>query len=275
MTVVVGLGAMGAAVAACLVERGIGVVGVETDDERRTAFVEETRAPAVRSLSEVAWDTAHAAFVVVRTTDQAERVLAEIGAATSRTVPCFVLTTLDHAFAGRLGEMAAGGVRPIELPVSGGPGGARAGTLTTYAAGPLTDRDIAFLEAGIAATVIRFEAYGQPTLAKLVNNVTAAYNTWTLVEMLRLGAAHGLDVRALYEVLRASSGGSWMTEYFPDMQDDQMALLVKDVKLLAGAVGMLPSVRIDDDAQLIEGMATMRDRISGEADEAPPPVDQQ
>jgi 3-hydroxyisobutyrate dehydrogenase len=134
------------------------------------------------------------------------------------------------------------------LPVSGGEGGALRGTLTVMAAGPLTADDEKYLLSTLASHVVHFETFGDPTVAKLVNNVTAGYNARTYAEMLLLGNDLGLNPVKLAEVLETSSGGSWMGSAFTVLQDD---LLDKDVALLRDRLGALPDISLAADQDLV------------------------
>jgi 3-hydroxyisobutyrate dehydrogenase-like beta-hydroxyacid dehydrogenase len=130
----------------------------------------------------------------------------------------------------------------IELPVSGGELGAMAGTLTAMAAGPIEPRDEELLLGTIANELVRFDAYGEPTLAKLFNNVLAAYNATAYSRLLLLAREAGLEPAKLSRVIKLSSGGSWVADGFLELLDD---LLVKDVDLLRGALGSLPTIGLN------------------------------
>jgi 3-hydroxyisobutyrate dehydrogenase-like beta-hydroxyacid dehydrogenase len=127
-------------------------------------------------------------------------------------------------------------------------------------AGPLTDGDEAFLRASLAAHVVRFDSYGEPTKAKLLNNVTGAYNARALALMLTLADEQGVDVRRFYEVLLTSSGGSWMASGFMPLLDDMLA---KDVHLLRDELGGLPHVDLDSDADLVASLGQARALLAG------------
>src|SRR5699024_1662831 len=114
-------------------------------------------------------------FVAVRTTGQASAVLAELcqRLAPGGSLACHLITTLEIGFADGLEGYAATPLRMLEQPVSGGEQGALAGSLTMGSAGPLIQEDERLL-ADVAEHLVRFDDYGQPTRAKLLNNVTGA-----------------------------------------------------------------------------------------------------
>lgn len=247
MIVIVGLGNMGAALGRRLAATsGSAVVGVELSADLRSAWSTATASVAVPSLSDVEWTQDDHVFVVVRMTAQAETVLDELAAVEaggSRTA--WVVTTLEPERAREIGRHSGRGLRVIESPVSGGDVGADEGRLTVMVAGPVTDTDRALLTGTVAAHVVEFGSYGEPTLAKLLNNVLGAYNASAFAEMIGLGIRLGLDPARLRAVFSTSSGGSWMAAAFDDLLDD---LLAKDVALLDAHVTGLPVIDLDHGA---------------------------
>jgi 3-hydroxyisobutyrate dehydrogenase len=104
--------------------------------------------------------------------------------------------------------VAASGITLLDCPVSGGPKGARAGTLTVLAAGPPAARAevMPWLRA-IGGTVFEVgDRPGQAQLMKLVNNLINAANMATAFEALVLGAKGGLDPDQMVQVLNVSTG---------------------------------------------------------------------
>src|SRR6059036_3858846 len=99
----------------------------------------------------------------------------------------------------------ARGVHFLEAPVSGGVSGARAATLAIMVGG-----DAAPLER--ARPVLR--AMGG-NIIKAINNMMACVNGLAMMEGLALGVKAGLDPMMVYEVVKASSGGSKALERIP------------------------------------------------------------
>ncbi len=96
----------------------------------------------------------------------------------------------------------------IDCPISGGPKGARAGTLSVITAGPVAAIDeIRPLLQRIGRNVFAVgELPGQAQLMKLVNNLISAANMATAFEALVLGAKGGLDPDLMVNVINASTG---------------------------------------------------------------------
>lgn len=100
------------------------------------------------------------------------------------------------------------GITLVDCPISGGPKGARAGTLTVIVAGPPDARDELrpWLQK-VGKNVFEVgDRPGQAQLMKLVNNLINAANMATAFEALVLGAKGGLDPDKMVEVLNVSTG---------------------------------------------------------------------
>jgi 3-hydroxyisobutyrate dehydrogenase len=108
------------------------------------------------------------------------------------------------------------GVHFLEAPVSGGVSGARAATLAIMVGG-----DRAVLERArpvlgcIGPNVFHVGPAGAGNTAKAINNMMACVNSLAMMEGLAVGVKAGLDPMTLYEVVKASSGGSKALERIP------------------------------------------------------------
>lgn len=256
MIAVVGLGNIGLAIAGRLAEKGKQVCGVDLSQARREEWRRFTGLEAVADLAAVPWSKVSYVFVIVRLTAQAEDVLQQLDELpVTPGTGVFLNTTLELDYASELGRYADGSWRLVELPVSGGESGARSGTLTVLAAGAVTDADRELLRATVAVTVVEFDKFGQPTLAKLLNNVSAAYTALAYAEMMLLADRTGMDARRLADILRTSSGGSWMGDHFTTLTDN---LLAKDVDLLRSQLGGLPIVSLNADLDLVARLQQAR-----------------
>lgn len=108
-------------------------------------------------------------------------------------------------------RLAARGAKFLDAPVSGGPAGVEAGTLTVMCGG-----DAAHFERARAA----FEAYGGTirlcgasgagTAVKLVNQLLVGIHTAAAAEGIELGRRLGADPQVILEVIAPSFGGSAM-----------------------------------------------------------------
>jgi 3-hydroxyisobutyrate dehydrogenase-like beta-hydroxyacid dehydrogenase len=100
------------------------------------------------------------------------------------------------------------GITLVDCPISGGPKGARAGTLTVIVAGlPEARAEIRPWLERVGKNIFEVgDKPGQAQLMKLVNNLVNAANMATAFEALVLGAKGGLDPDQMVNVLNVSTG---------------------------------------------------------------------
>ncbi|WP_050930910.1 3-hydroxyisobutyrate dehydrogenase [Aestuariivita boseongensis] len=114
-------------------------------------------------------------------------------------------------------DAAAAGLLPVDAPVSGGVGGAAAGTLTFMAGGS---------EEAFAKAAPLFEIMGQKAVhcgdagagqaAKICNNMILGVTMIATCEAFALADKLGLDRQKMFDVVSTSSGYSWtMNAYCP------------------------------------------------------------
>jgi 3-hydroxyisobutyrate dehydrogenase len=122
-------------------------------------------------------------------------------------------STIQPEAAQALAEpLAARRVHFLDAPCSGGPAKARAGSMSMMLAGAAAAFESAavVLEA-IAGTRVRIsERPGDGSKAKIVNNMLAGVNLAAACEAMALAIKLQLDPQTMFEVIGASSGGSWM-----------------------------------------------------------------
>lgn len=115
------------------------------------------------------------------------------------------------------------GIDFIDAPVSGGTGGAIAGTLTFMVGGSdaQLERARPLLEK-MGANIFHAGAVGAGQTAKICNNMLLGILMVGTSEAIALGVANGLDPQVLSEIMRRSSGGNWALEKYnpwPGVQD--------------------------------------------------------
>ncbi len=110
------------------------------------------------------------------------------------------------------------GIAVIDAPVSGGTGGAIAGTLTFMVGGSVADLERArpVLEK-MGANIFHAGDAGAGQTAKICNNMLLGILMIGTSEALALGVANGLDPKVLSEIMRRSSGGNWALEKYNPM----------------------------------------------------------
>ncbi|BEP68292.1 MULTISPECIES: 3-hydroxyisobutyrate dehydrogenase [unclassified Variovorax] len=125
-------------------------------------------------------------------------------------------STIAAATSRKVAEAAAAkGIAMIDAPVSGGTGGAIAGTLTFMVGGDTKDLERArpVLEK-MGANIFHAGAAGAGQTAKICNNMLLGILMIGTSEALALGVANGLDPKVLSEIMRRSSGGNWALEKY-------------------------------------------------------------
>lgn len=120
-------------------------------------------------------------------------------------------STIDAATARRVA--AAAGERGLEMldaPVSGGTGGAQAGTLTFIVGGSVAalERARPLFEI-MGKNVFHAGEAGAGQVGKMCNNMLLGVLMTGTSEAINLGVAQGLDPAVLSEIMKASSGGNW------------------------------------------------------------------
>ena len=127
-------------------------------------------------------------------------------------------STIDVATAREVAGLAeAQGHAMVDAPVSGGIGGANAGTLTFMVGG--TDEAFARAEPILKAmgkAVIHAGGPGAGQAAKICNNMILGGTMIVTCEAFALAEKLGLDLQTFYDISSVSSGQSWsMTSYCP------------------------------------------------------------
>ena len=127
-------------------------------------------------------------------------------------------STIDVESARHVGALAEkAGLKMIDAPVSGGVGGATAGTLTFMVGGSPS----AFAEAKpilekMGKNIVHAGASGNGQAAKICNNMILGVSMIAVCEGFMLAKRLGLDAQKLFDVASTSSGQCWsLTNYCP------------------------------------------------------------
>jgi 3-hydroxyisobutyrate dehydrogenase-like beta-hydroxyacid dehydrogenase len=108
---------------------------------------------------------------------------------------------------------AAKGAHFLDAPISGGPAGANAGTLTIMVGGTQEAFDIAHdYLAMMGANVKLMGPTGAGTAMKLINQLLVGVHTVAAAEAFTLANSAGVDVQVAADLLSVSWGGSTMVE---------------------------------------------------------------
>jgi 3-hydroxyisobutyrate dehydrogenase len=111
---------------------------------------------------------------------------------------------------------AAGGARRFRMadaPVSGGVGGAEAGTLTFMVGGPEYEAAKPLLGA-MGKNIVHCGGPGTGQVAKLCNNLVLGISMAGVSEAMNLGTRLGADAKTLAAIINTSSGRCWSSDTY-------------------------------------------------------------
>jgi 3-hydroxyisobutyrate dehydrogenase len=125
------------------------------------------------------------------------------------------MSTIDPGTSQRVAaRLKEGGIRFLDGPVSGGVGGATAGTLAIMVGGDAGDLEEARpVLAAMGSNIIHVGAVGAGEVAKLCNNLVSGSALIAVAEAFRIGEAFGVDLQVLTNVIAKSSGATWVMEH--------------------------------------------------------------
>ena len=103
----------------------------------------------------------------------------------------------------------------LDAPVSGGTGGAQAGTLTFMVGGHASDfaRVKPVLE-NMGKNIVHCGGSGNGQVAKVANNMLLGISMIATSEAMNLGVALGMDPKVLAGIINTSSGRCWSSEVY-------------------------------------------------------------
>lgn len=253
----VGLGNMGVPMAANLVRAGHGVVGfdlVEANCERASG--EGVR---IAAYAREAVDGADALVTMLPAGRHVLAVMDDLLPALDPSALAIDCSTIDVASARRVHELCAGlGVASVDAPVSGGVGGAEAGTLTFMAGGS----GHAFARAEpilspMAGRVIHCGEGGAGQAAKICNNMILGISMIGVSEAFVLAERLGLDRQALFDVASTASGRCWSLDtYCPVPGPVPTSPANRNYEPGFAAALMLKDLRLAQEAASASGTAT-------------------
>jgi 3-hydroxyisobutyrate dehydrogenase len=137
-------------------------------------------------------------------------------------------STIDPMTAREVAAAAAKQGNPmLDAPVSGGTGGAAAGTLTFMVGGSAADFEQAHpVLATMGKNIVHCGAAGNGQVAKVANNMLLGISMIGVAEAMNLGVALGMDAKVLAGVINTSSGRCWSSDTynpFPGVLDNAPA----------------------------------------------------
>ncbi len=212
----IGLGNMGAPMAANLVKSGGHVRGFDVVAASREASARDGVQIVANARS-----TVEDAEIVITMLPGGEHVLSVWNdiVPVARQGTLFIdCSTIDVASARKAHALAAArGIATLDAPVSGGVGGAKAATLTFMVGGSTHafERGKPVLER-MGKRIVHCGEAGNGQTAKICNNMILGASMIAVSEAFVLGEKLGLSHQALFDVVSGSSGQCWsLTSYCP------------------------------------------------------------
>jgi 3-hydroxyisobutyrate dehydrogenase len=253
----IGLGNMGGPMAANLVKAGREVTGFDLVEALRN----QAKADGL-AIGDSAASAVKRAGVVITMLPAGKHVLsvwAEILPALTKGSLIIDCSTIDVESARHAHALAAKhGVASVDAPVSGGTGGAKAGTLTFMCGGegkafeaakPVLDK--------MGKKIVHCGGAGAGQAAKICNNMILGVSMIAVSEAFALAEKLGLSHQALFDVASTSSGQCWsLTSYCPVPGPVPASPANNDYKPGFASVLMVKDLTLAQDAAKAAGAAT-------------------
>lgn len=208
----IGLGAMGGSMAARLLEKGHDVIGYDALPEAR-----ERAARANTKVTDHPAALAETCDLIILSLPKAifvDAVMADVGphlrqgAIILDTTTSEPETSRSHAKAG-----IEQGFAFLDAPVSGGPAGARAGSMTMIVGGDSSALEEATpVLTDLTAKLLHIGPSGAGNIAKIANNLLCAANLALVSEMVRLAGRADVPAEDLLAGINAGSGRSGVSK---------------------------------------------------------------
>ncbi|TSE04769.1 3-hydroxyisobutyrate dehydrogenase [Mesorhizobium intechi] len=253
----IGLGNMGNPMAANLVKAGYSVHGFDLVPENLTVAREHGIVVMANALAAV-----KDADVVITMLPAGKHVLSvyeDIAPKAKKGALFIDSSTIDVESARKAHATAAKhGLLSIDAPVSGGTGGAAAGTLT-FMAGGSNDAFIAAepILKPMAGRIVHCGADGAGQAAKICNNMMLGISMIGVAEAFVLAEKLGLSHQALFDVASTSSGQCWsLTTYCPVPGPVPTSPANRDYKPGFAAALMLKDLKLSQEAAQSAGAVT-------------------
>lgn len=211
----IGLGNMGMPMSRRLIEAGIAVRGFDLSESARDLFASQG-GEAFAELSAMV-PGCDALILMLPNSEIVESVLEGEGGVLSSISDDAVIIDMSSSEPLRTRTLAervrASGARLVDAPVSGGVGGAEAGTLSIMAGGDAADVARVAPVLGHLGRVSHVGPAGAGHALKAINNLMSATHLWVTNEAMLTGIAFGLEPEVMLEVVNRSSGRSGSTEH--------------------------------------------------------------
>jgi 3-hydroxyisobutyrate dehydrogenase len=256
----IGLGNMGLPMAQNLIKAGHQVEGVDVT----TAATDRLKAAggAVAETAKIAASRADVVITMLPAGQHVREVYLGPGGIIENANEGTLLidsSTIDVESARVVAAAAeARGLMMLDAPVSGGVGGATAGTLTFMVGGAerAFERALSILQL-MGKTIVHAGGAGNGQAAKICNNMILGVSMIAVSEAFVLAEKLGLDKQKLFDIASKSSGQCWsMTNYCPVPGPVPTSPANRDYQAGFTAAMMLKDLKLAQEAAKAAGATT-------------------
>jgi len=244
----VGLGAMGAPMAACILAKGFALVGCDINPARVQYFASLHGTHSVRPIEQIGADI-DVLVMILPNSDVSRDVTLGAGGVARRMKPGGLVIDMTSGVPSKTlemhGQLQLLGINLIDAPVSGAVARAENGTLTIMTGGA---------PALIEAARPLLETMGKVTLTgklgsghamKALNNLVSCAGFLIGIEALIVGSKYGMDPAMMVDVLNSSTGMNNSTQkkfhqYVLSRRFDSgfpLKMMLKDIEIALGLAG--------------------------------------
>lgn len=249
----IGLGNMGGPMALNLIKSGHTLTVFDLSATSLARLV-EAGATAVESPAAIAQSDAELIITMLPAAAHVKSVYLGVAGILAHVQPGVFLidsSTIDPLTAREVAKAAFENGNPmIDAPVSGGTGGAIAGTLTFMVGGKIADYDRAQpILSAMGRNIVHCGDSGNGQVAKVANNMLLGISMIGVSEAMALGVSLGMEASVLAGIINTSSGRCWSSDTcnpFPGVLENAPAsrgysggfgtdLMLKDLGLASDA----------------------------------------
>ncbi|MGF6964995.1 3-hydroxyisobutyrate dehydrogenase [Paraburkholderia sp. WC7.3g] len=216
----IGLGHMGAPMALNLLKAGH-VLNVFDLSVEAVRTLVDAGAQAARSPQAAASDVDCVITMLPAAAHVRSVLVADDGilAGIAPGLPIIDSSTIDPASVKAFAELAAAqGNSFVDAPVSGGTGGAAAGTLTFMVGGSASAYEqVKPVLSAMGKNLVHCGDTGTGQVAKICNNLVLGISMAGVAEAMSLGEALGIDTKVLGGIINTSTGRCWSSDTYNPM----------------------------------------------------------
>lgn len=241
----VGVGAMGAPMAGCLLKAGYPLAVFDNNPDRTAAFAEDYGIKPTTTLAALGKESDVIITILPNSAIVQDVLFGPQGLAAGLR-PGTVVIEMTSGIPSQTVEfserLARQGVILFDAPVSGGVPRARTGELTIMAGGEKADIDAAMPILNALGSVISIGKVGTGHAMKALNNLVSSAGYLIGIEALIIGSRFGIEPETMVDVLNVSTGMNNSTQkkfkqYVLSRKFNSgfaMSLMVKDLNIALG-----------------------------------------